>query len=83
MIIKIIQIFYNYEMNDTNIKNTIAGNIRQYRAKYKISQEKLSEMTGISQQHISNIENEQVNPSIETLLAISNALNITVNDLVY
>lgn len=70
-------------MNEKEIKNIIAGNIRQYRAKQKISQEKLSEITGISQQHISNIENEQVNPSIEVLLAIANALKVTINDLVY
>jgi len=83
MIIKILQLFYNYLMNKKQIKSTIAGNIRQYRAKQKISQEKLSELTGISQQHISNIENEQVNPSIEVLLEIANALKITINDLVY
>lgn len=83
MIIKILQLFYNYLMNKKQIKSTIAGNIRQYRAKQKISQEKLSELTGISQQHISNIENEQVNPSIEVLLEIADALKITINDLVY
>ena len=65
------------------IKQNIASNIRQYRAKKKISQEKLSELTGISQQHISNIENEQVNPSIELLLKIADALDVTLNDLVY
>ena len=70
-------------MNDKQIKQNIASNIRQYRAKKKISQEKLSELTGISQQHISNIENEQVNPSIELLLKIADALDVTLNDLVY
>lgn len=70
-------------MTKNNLKKIVASNIRQYRAKYKISQEKLSELTGISQQHISNIENEQVNPSIETLIEISKALKVTVNDLVY
>ncbi len=70
-------------MNENDIKSIIASNIRQYRAKHRISQEKLSELTGISQQHISNIETEQVNPSIEILLSIAKALNVTVNDLVY
>ena len=70
-------------MNDQQIKQNIASNIRQYRAKKKISQEKLSDLTGISQQHISNIENEQVNPSIELLMKISDALEVTLNDLVY
>ncbi len=70
-------------MDDQQIKQNIASNIRQYRAKKKISQEKLSDLTGISQQHISNIENEQVNPSIELLMKISDALEVTLNDLVY
>ncbi len=70
-------------MQDNELRKNIADNIRQYRAKQRISQEKLSEMTDISQQHISNIENELVNPSIEVLLKISTALNVTLNDLVY
>ena len=70
-------------MQDNELRKNIADNIRQYRAKQRISQEKLSAMTDISQQHISNIENELVNPSIEVLLKISTALNVTLNDLVY
>ncbi|MBO8431539.1 helix-turn-helix transcriptional regulator [Spirochaetes bacterium] len=70
-------------MEIENLKKNIASNIRQQRAKNKISQEKLSELTGISQQFICNIENEKVNPSVETLLKIANSLNITINELVY
>lgn len=66
-----------------NLKRKIACNLRQQRAKSRISQEKLAEMTGISQQFICSIETEKVNPSIETMLKIANALNITLNDLVY
>ena len=70
-------------MEIRNLKKTIASNLRLNRAKNKISQEKLSELTGISQQFICNIETEKVNPSVETLLKIANALNVTLNDLVY
>lgn len=70
-------------MEINELKKNIAANLRQFRAKNKISQEKLSDLTGISQQFICNIETEKVNPSIETLLKIANALNITLNDLVY
>lgn len=70
-------------MNINDLKKNIAANLRQHRAKHKISQEKLSELTGISQQFICSIETEKVNPSVETLLKISNALNITINDLIY
>lgn len=67
----------------TNIRRIIACNLRQQRAKSRISQEKLAEMTGISQQFICSIETEKVNPSIEVMLKIADALNITVNDLIY
>ncbi len=66
-----------------NLKKIIASNLRQQRAKYKISQEKLAELTGISQQFICSIETEKANPSVEVMVKIADALNITLNDLVY
>ncbi|CCY24242.1 transcriptional regulator putative [Brachyspira sp. CAG:484] len=66
-----------------NLKTIIASNLRQQRAKYKISQEKLAELTGISQQFICSIETEKANPSVEVMVKIADALNITLNDLVY
>jgi len=70
-------------MKDNQLRKNIANNIRQYRAKNRISQEVLMEKTGISQQYISNIENELVNPSIDILMKIAKALDVTLNDLVY
>lgn len=66
-----------------NLKKIIASNLGQQRAKYKISQEKLAELTGISQQFICSIETEKANPSVEVMVKIADALNITLNDLVY
>ena len=66
-----------------NLKKIIASNLRLQRAKYKISQEKLAEVTGISQQFICSIETEKANPSVEVMVKIADALNITLNDLVY
>ena len=66
-----------------NLRKRIACNLRQQRAKQKISQEKLAELTGISQQFICSIETEKTNPSIEVMLKISEALGVTLNDLVY
>lgn len=70
-------------MNEKELRKKIAENLRQMRAKYKISQEKLAEKSGVSQQHIYKIENEKVKPSVEKLLMIANALGVTVNDLIY
>lgn len=78
-----MQMYYNNFMKINELKKKIAENLRLYRAKNKVTQETLSDLTGISQQFICNIEGEKVNPSVETLVKIANALNITLNDLVY
>lgn len=78
-----MQMHYNIFMEIKDLKKNMAANLRQLRAKSKLSQKKLSEMTGISQQFICNIETEKVNPSVETMLKIANALGVKLNDLVY
>ena len=70
-------------MDSNELNKNIADNIRQIRAKNRISQDELSELSGISQQYICKIENEKVNPSIYILYKIANSLKVTINDLVY
>ena len=69
------------ELKDLN--RNIADNLRQIRAKNRISQDELAEKSGISQQYICKIENEKVNPSIYILFTIASSLNVPVNDLIY
>ncbi len=64
------------------IKN-ISDNVRIQRTKQRMSQDKLSELTGINQQQISYIENGKACPKLETVIKIAEALNVTVNDLIY
>jgi putative transcriptional regulator len=70
-------------MNESLLNKNIADNLRQIRAKKRISQDQLAELCGISQQYVCKIENEKVNPSISVLFKIACALDITINDLVY
>lgn len=70
-------------MQETNLKRKIADNLRKYRALKRLSQDQLSVKSGISQIQISKIENELVNSKMDTLFKLANALDITVNDLVY
>jgi len=70
-------------MDDLELHRNIANNLRQIRAKKRLSQDDLFMLSGISQQYISEIENEKVNPSIEIMYKISEALGVTINDLVY
>lgn len=65
------------------LNKNIADNLRQIRAKKRISQDELADLCGISQQYVCKIENEKVNPSIYILWKIAEALEVTVNDLVY
>ena len=65
------------------LNKNIADNLRQIRAKKRISQDELADLCGISQQYVCKIENEKVNPSIYILWKIADALEVTVNDLVY
>ena len=70
-------------MNNEKLNKNIADNLRQIRAKKRISQDKLAEMCEISQQYICKIENEKVNPSIYILYKIAEAMDVTVNDIIY
>lgn len=70
-------------MSDKQLNKNIADNLRQIRAKKRVSQDALAEMCEISQQYICKIENEKVNPSVYILFKIAEALEVTLNDLVY
>ena len=61
----------------------IAKNIKKYRAKMAISQDKLSKLAGITLHTITKIESGATpDPRIETVKKIANALGVTVNDLI-
>jgi len=63
-------------------KSTIAGNIKKYRAKLGISQDKLSKIADITYNTIIKIESGVTsNPRVETLKSIANALNVSIDDL--
>lgn len=70
-------------MNKETLIKNISNNLRLLRVKERISQDKLSDLTGINQQQISFIENGKACPKLETIIKLSEALNVTVNDLIY
>jgi len=60
----------------------LGDRIRFYRTRAAISQEKLSELIGLSSfQQISNIETGRTSTSLETIVNISHALNVSVDQL--
>jgi len=62
--------------------STIAKNIRKYRAKLGISQDKLSKLAGITLHTITKIESGATpDPRIETVKKIADALGVSIDDL--
>jgi transcriptional regulator with XRE-family HTH domain len=54
------------------------GNLRN---KAGMSQDELGEKVGVNNKHISNIETGRSKPSMDTLVDIANALNVSADDL--
>lgn len=58
----------------------IGAHIRKTRDRQGITQEYLAERVNVSIPHISRIENGSAKPSLQVLVDICNALNITIDD---
>ncbi|MFF5085030.1 helix-turn-helix domain-containing protein [Actinoplanes sp. NPDC000266] len=67
-------------MNDTN--KLVARNIRRFRQERQLSLGELAKRAGLSKQTLSKIEQGTGNPTIESVGAIAEALQITVRRLV-
>ena len=62
--------------------STIAKNIKKYRAKLGISQDKLSKLASITLHTITKIESGSTpNPTIETMAKIAKGLGVSIDDL--
>lgn len=55
--------------------------IKEERLKKRLTQKELSRLSGISQSHISDIENDVKSPTIRTIEKIASALKINPLDL--
>ena len=69
-------------MPSTN-KSAIADNIKKYRNKMGVSQDRLSKLADVTYNTIIKIESgANTNPTIETLAKIAKALSVGVDDLI-
>ena len=63
--------------------STIGKNIRRYRKKLGLSQDKLSKLAEVAYNTIVKIESgENQNPKIETAQKIAKALGVSIDDLI-
>ena len=56
----------------------LGDNIRNYREQRGFTQEKLAELSNISEKHLSKIERGKINIKIDTLVNIADALGTSV-----
>jgi transcriptional regulator with XRE-family HTH domain len=69
-------------MGASNNQSKIADNIKRYRNKLGISQDRLSKLADVTYNTIIKIESgANKNPTIETLQKIAKALSVGVDDL--
>ena len=70
-------------MSSSNSQKIIGKNIRKFRQEKGVSQDRLSKLADLSLNTIVNVESGgNVNPTIETLTKIANALSVRVDDLI-
>ncbi len=62
---------------------TIGKRIRELRTKKKLTQADLAELSGIEPSNISHIERAATKLSLPTLVSIANALEVTLDELVW
>ena len=71
-----------YEVKKLNL-NVIGQNIKHYRNEKHMTQEVLAEKTNLSVKYIGHLELGNRNPSLETLIKIANALEISTDLLLF
>jgi aspartate racemase len=57
-------------------------NLKNIRTDLEITQDDLCQKLGIDRSYLSKIENGKINPTLDTILKIASALNISPNDLI-
>lgn len=62
-------------------KSIVGGNVKRIRKSQNLSQEELGLKINADQAYISRIESGALNPTIESLAEISDALNVPMEDL--
>ncbi len=70
-------------MEKVDINKHIGTTFQEYRLKNKLTQNQVSELTGLEPRHISQIERGLSKGSIDTLIKLCNAYKITPDIVLY
>lgn len=63
------------------VLSNLGSRIREERQRARLTQEQLAELVGCNESYIGQIERGVKNPSLEIIVGIANALNVTVDYL--
>ena len=79
-----LEVQYDAYMNDNiaTLASAIGGRVRQERQARRWTLDQLAEAAGVSRRMLINVEQATMNPSVGTLLRISDALGVGLPDLV-
>ena len=67
--------------SDENLGSILGRSLRAARRRAGLTMDTLAEMSGVSQPHLSQMENGRVSPSISTLYRLANALGVSPQQL--
>ena len=65
-----------------DMRKLVGRNVRRLREKKSLTQEQFAEMSGFSQQYISDLERGKRNPTVITLHELASALGVSHVELV-
>jgi len=71
----------NIQVTMEVIRTALARNLKRYRHEAGLAQERLALEAGIDRTMLSKIERQIANPSVETLLKLSNCLGVSISSL--
>ena len=63
--------------------SSVGKNIQKFRKAKNITQEELAEKLNVTRQAVSNWETDKTQPDVDTLTQLSEALDVTVEELIY
>ena len=65
-----------------DMRRLVGRNVRRIRLAKSLTQEEFADLSGFSQQYLSDLERGQRNPTIVTVFELANALGVSHVDLV-
>ena len=67
--------------SDQAVRDRVARNIRNLRARARLTQENVCQLAGIAPRHLQKIEAAEVNVTLHSLVKVANALGVDIGQL--